>query len=85
MLRLAFILSAAVCGFLAYAQNLEKLNTHVYNWNDLTVTKTESGARRQIFEGFTSAFTYFEVHVTTLNRLPCLSAPGQRVHLLSSG
>ncbi|MCK4854897.1 MAG: cupin domain-containing protein [Bacteroidales bacterium] len=67
MLRLAFILSAAVFGFSAYAQNLEKLNTRVYNWNDLKVTKTESGARRQIFEGFTGAFTYFEVHVTTLN------------------
>lgn len=60
------------------AQNLSKLNTHVYEWNDLEVQKTKSGEKRQIFEGYTNSLTYFEVHVTTLN--PGKAPHGSHVH-----
>jgi len=56
-----------------YSQKLEKLNSGVYNWPDLPVETTESGERRQIFEGHTNSLSYFEVHVTTLN-------PGKAPH-----
>jgi quercetin dioxygenase-like cupin family protein len=51
----------------AFSQELEKLNSAVYSWVDLPVEKTESGARRQIFEGYTHTLAYFEMHVTTIN------------------
>jgi (S)-ureidoglycine aminohydrolase len=59
-------------------QELEKLKTSVYLWDDLPVEKTTSGERRQVFEGYTKALTYFEVHVSTLN--PGLAPHGSHVH-----
>jgi len=60
------------------AQNLEKLNTFVYNWNDLEVIETKSGQKRPVFEGYTTSLTYFEVHVTSLN--PGKAPHGSHVH-----
>lgn len=48
------------------SQNLEKLTSFAYNWDNLQTEKTSSGERRQIFEGYTNTLSYFEVHVTTL-------------------
>jgi len=67
-----------IAGSFAYSQNLEKLNTHVYDWNKLEVKKTNSGERRQVFEGQTTVLPYFEVHVTTLN--PGKAPHGSHVH-----
>ncbi|MDX1285424.1 MAG: cupin domain-containing protein, partial [Draconibacterium sp.] len=58
--------------------NLAKLKTHAYDWNKLEVQKTNSGERRQIFEGSTNTLSYFEVHVTTLN--PGKAPHGSHVH-----
>lgn len=62
----------------AFSQNLEKLNTFVYNWNDLEAVETKSGEKRPVFEGYTNSLTYFEVHVTTLN--PGKAPHGSHVH-----
>jgi uncharacterized cupin superfamily protein len=62
----------------AFTQNLEKLNSHVYVWNDLEVVNTKSGEKRQVFEGYTNSLIYFEVHVTTLN--PGKAPHGSHVH-----
>ena len=67
MKTLVLIFTVIISGFSASGQDLEKFNTHAYNWNDLPVTKTRSGEKRQIFEGYTNELTYFEVHVTTLD------------------
>jgi (S)-ureidoglycine aminohydrolase len=64
---LTYTVAMLLCGIFVQAQDLEKLNTHAYIWEDLAVTKTNSGERRQVFEGYTKALTYFEVHVSTLN------------------
>ena len=63
---------------LLHAQNLEKLKTFTYDWNKLEVNKTNSGEKRQIFEGSTNTLSYFEVHVTTLN--PGKAPHGSHVH-----
>ncbi|MFC2116307.1 cupin domain-containing protein [Bacteroidota bacterium] len=57
---------------------MEKLKSFVYDWNDLEVTQTTSGERRQIFEGSTNTLSYFEAHVTTLN--PGKAPHGSHVH-----
>ena len=62
----------------AFAQHLEKLKSFVYNWNDLEVIETKSGEKRPVFEGYTNALIYFEVHVTTLN--PGKAPHGSHVH-----
>jgi (S)-ureidoglycine aminohydrolase len=62
----------------AQGQTSEKLNTSVYDWKKLTVAKTNSGEKRQIFEGHTNVLSYFEVHVTTLN--PGEAPHGSHVH-----
>ncbi len=67
MKRLTFFLLLAIFSTVLFAQNMEKLNTHVYDWNKMEVTKTNSGEKRQIFEGHTNVLSYLEVHVTTLN------------------
>ena len=79
MKYLTLLLIAVIYGMSAHAQNLEKLNTFAYNWNELPVLKTKSGEKRQIFEGYTNALTYFEVHVTTLN--PGKAPHGSHVHV----
>jgi len=53
--------------FPASSQQLEKLNTKVYDWNKLKAEKTKFGEKRQLFEGYTNALSYFEVNATTLN------------------
>jgi len=73
MKYLPFILTIVASVSSAFSQNLEKLNSYAYSWDDLRVEKTNSGERRQIFEGYTNTLTYFEVHVTTLN-------PGKAPH-----
>ena len=73
-----FFLALLVAVGPAFGQKLQKLNTHVYLWEDLEVKKTKSGERRQIFEGYTRALTYFEVHVTTLD--PGNAPHGSHVH-----
>ena len=69
MVILTLILSISTLS----SQDLENLESFAYDWNDLPVQKTNSGERRQVFEGQTNALSYFEVHVTTLN-------PGQSPH-----
>lgn len=59
-------------------ENREKLNTSVFDWEHLKVEKTRSGERRQIMEGKTNIFDYFEIHVTTLN--PGNEPHGSHVH-----
>ncbi len=82
MRNLTLILSILIAGFSAQsqtqAQNLEKLNTKTYLWDDLPVAKTKSGEKRQVFEGYTNTLTYFEVHVTTLD--PGNAPHGSHVH-----
>ena len=75
---LIVILSMVVGEFSVSGQGLEKLNTRVYQWDDLPVEQTKSGERRQVFEGYTKALTYFEVHVSTLN--PGNAPHGSHVH-----
>lgn len=59
-------------------ENLEKINTSVFDWEKMKVEKTKSGERRQILEGKTNVFDYFEIHVTTLN--PGNAPHGSHVH-----
>jgi len=59
--------------FSAFSQQLEKLNTSVFDWNKLQADKTEYGESRLIFKGRTNSLSYFEVHVSSLN-------PGEAVH-----
>jgi (S)-ureidoglycine aminohydrolase len=59
-------------------ENPEKINTSVFDWKKMKVEKTKSGERRQILEGKTNVFDYFEIHVTTLN--PGNAPHGSHVH-----
>ena len=59
-------------------KNLEKINTSVFDWEQMKVEKTRSGERRQILEGKTNAFDYFEIYVTTLS--PGNAPHGSHVH-----
>jgi len=76
--NLLVVVSMLIGGHTLNGQGLEKLNTTVYLWDDLPVVNTESGERRQIFEGYTEALSYFEVHVTTLD--PGYAPHGSHVH-----
>lgn len=78
MKYLTLILVLIFSGMSVQAQNLEKLTTYAYIWEDLPVNETKSGEKRQVFEGYTNALTYFEVHVTTLN--PGKAPHGSHVH-----
>lgn len=78
LIFLLTILVMIMSGSPAFTQNLEKLNSFVYNWNDLEVVETKSGEKRPVFEGYTNSLTYFEVHVTTLN--PGKAPHGSHVH-----
>ncbi len=44
----------------------ERLTSAVYAWDDMQVTKTNAGERRQVFKGPTEAFEYLQVHVSTV-------------------
>lgn len=78
MKSIATVLAVIIISFPAFAQDMEKLKTSVYDWNDLLVNKTKTGENRQIFEGYTNFLSYFEVHVTTLN--PGKAPHGSHVH-----
>lgn len=78
MKRISLLFTMTIISIGISAQNLEKLNTQVYDWNKLEVVKTNSGEKRQVFEGHTNALSYFEVHVTTLN--PGKAPHGSHVH-----
>lgn len=78
MKRLSFFLLLTTISAALFAQNMQKLNTHVYDWNKLEVKKTDSGEKRQVFEGHTNVLSYFEVHVTTLN--PGKAPHGSHIH-----
>lgn len=78
MKRLSLLFTMTIMSLGISAQNLEHLNTHVYDWNKLEVVKTSSGEKRQIFEGKTSVLDYLEAHVTTLN--PGKAPHGSHVH-----
>ena len=60
------VMTAIVSVIPGLSQDLGKLETFAYNWDNIAVEKTISGERRQIFEGYTNILSYFEVHVTTL-------------------
>lgn len=75
---LSLFLLAIIAGFSLQAQDLEKLNTRLYDWEKMEVKTTKSGEKRQIFEGYTRDLTYFEAHVTTLN--PGKAPHGSHVH-----
>ena len=62
----ALLLTVIISAVPGFSQDLEKLESFAYNWDNITVEKTISGERRQIFEGYTNTLSYFEVHVTTL-------------------
>lgn len=78
MKYLTLTIAMIISGSYGLSQDLEKLETYVYDWNDLEAVKTSSGERRQIFEGYTNTLSYFEVHVTTLN--PGNAPHGSHVH-----
>jgi (S)-ureidoglycine aminohydrolase len=48
------------------AQNLKPIESKVYKWDDLTVTKRPQGEARAILEGTTPAFKLFKIHASTL-------------------
>jgi len=66
MKKLVLVASLFIFSFMIFAQSLEKLKSFTYKWDDLTVKQTNSGEKRQIFEGYTNTLAYFEVHITTL-------------------
>lgn len=78
MKKLSLLFALTITGIGISAQNTEKLNTLVYDWNTMEVVKTKSGEKRQVFEGQTNVLSYFEVHVTTLN--PGKAPHGSHVH-----
>lgn len=47
------------------------------DWNDVAITASERGGRRNIFDRATSMFSRFEMHVTTLNKGLVSHAPHQ--------
>lgn len=67
MKKLIFFLTITFSSAMVFSQQMEKLNTKAYDWNELPVKKTKSGEKRQIFKGYTETLSYFSVHVTTLN------------------
>ena len=77
-MKRALVLLLAIAATQVFSQDLEKLNTYAYDWDNLEVVKTKSGEKRQIFEGKTNELSYFEVHVTTLN--PGKAPHGSHVH-----
>lgn len=66
MKHLTLLIAAIISTIPGISQNLERLTSYAYNWNSLHIENTDSGERRQIFEGYTNTLSYFEVHVSTL-------------------
>lgn len=67
MKKKLILLAVTFSSVLIFSESLEKLNTNVYDWNQLEVEQVKSGETRKIFEGHTQALRYFEVYATTLN------------------
>jgi mannose-6-phosphate isomerase-like protein (cupin superfamily) len=67
-----FVTGAAV---LAFAQSAGKplMRSTVFNWNDLKVSPTKVGERRQVFDAPTVTLARIESHITTIN-------PGEAPH-----
>ncbi len=78
MKSIILLISFVFLNVISQGQTTEKLNTAVYDWEKMNVVKTNSGEKRQIFEGHTNVLSYFEVHVTTLN--PGKAPHGSHVH-----
>lgn len=78
MKSIILLISFVFINVIAQGQTTKKLNTTVYDWEKMNVVKTNSGEKRQIFEGHTNVLSYFEVHVTTLN--PGKAPHGSHVH-----
>jgi (S)-ureidoglycine aminohydrolase len=55
------------------AQKTDSLPPHVYSWDSLTIIKEDTRLRRQVMEGSTTALSYFEVHISTIE-------PGKASH-----
>jgi len=70
--RTIFISTLLVLACSAHAED-QLLTSAVYAWDDMEVTKTKAGERRQVFNGPTEAFEYLQVHVSTVE-------PGTAVH-----
>jgi len=60
-------------GTLAAAADGPLMKSAVFQWDQLTVTKTEIGARRTVVRAPTATLDELESHITTLN-------PGQSQH-----
>lgn len=67
MKKFIFLLTITFSSVLVFSQQLDKLNTKAYDWNEMPVKKTKTGEKRHIFKGHTKTLSYFSVHVTTLN------------------
>lgn len=78
MKALTLLICFVFSGIISQSQTTEKLNTAVYEWEKMKVEDTNSGEKRQIFEGHSNDLSYFEVHVTTLD--PGKAPHGSHVH-----
>jgi mannose-6-phosphate isomerase-like protein (cupin superfamily) len=56
-----------------------RLVSAVYDWEQMTVTPTPKGARRDVFDGPTATLDQAHCHITTLN--PGQNSGEPRVHL----
>jgi quercetin dioxygenase-like cupin family protein len=67
-------ISIAVAGIaLAESDGKPVMHSCVFNWADLKVVPTKTGAHRTVFNNPTPALANFECHITTLN-------PGKSPH-----
>jgi XRE family transcriptional regulator, regulator of sulfur utilization len=74
-LVVATVAACTAIAAVAVAQSASKpvMGSSVFEWDNLTVQQTKSGARRQVFRTPTATLDEFECHVTTLN-------PGEAPH-----
>ena len=63
-MKIALTLLLAIIGLSTFAQ-MQPVNSGVYHWNELTVTKIEKREGRKIVQGTMPEYDYFEIHATT--------------------
>lgn len=73
------LISSLLClaAFSARAED-ERVDSTVYEWDDLEVERSETRERRHILKGYTDAFEYLQVHSSTVE--PGMAAHGAHTH-----
>jgi len=63
----SFATALTLCATVLPQSKQTTMNSSVFDWNNITMAKTEKGGLRNFFDTRTETLDQLEVHVTTLN------------------